>query len=113
LGYGGQNDRGALESLRCGTPIMLASYNRHAFFFKNNDKIVRLASSPNDYNATAIEIKEYLQEASMLRKETTTFFEDNSGVETVILPEMKRLFGILKNNTPNNKILLEEYKNEI
>jgi len=110
LGYGGQNDRGALESLRCGTPVMLASYNRHAFFFKNNDRIIKIANRPDEFKSMAIEIRNYLQEIDTeKRKETSKFFQDNSGVETIILPEMKRLFDVLKNNEPNYKILSEEY----
>jgi len=112
LGYGGQNDRGALESLRCGTPVMLASYNRHAFFFKNNDRIIKIANRPDEFKSMAIEIRNYLQEIDTeKRKETSKFFQDNSGVETIILPEMKRLFDVLKNNEPNYKILSEEYVN--
>jgi len=58
----------------------------------------------------AIEIRNYLQEIDTeKRKETSKFFQDNSGVETIILPEMKRLFDVLKNNEPNYKILSEEY----
>jgi len=109
LGYGGQNDRGPLEALRCGTPILIASYKRHAFFFRKNNKVVKITGDSEDFNNVAIEIYNCLHgEGNLTREETANFFEENSGVETVILPEMKGLFFLLKMIKPNNSFLLQE-----
>jgi len=110
LGYGGQNDRGPLEALRCGTPILIANYKRHAFFFNQNDKVVNIAGDSEDFNNVAIEIYNCLHGGgNPTREETASFFEQHSGVESIILPEMKRLFDVLRGNKPNHNLLVKEY----
>ncbi len=112
LGYGGQNDRGPLESLRCGTPIILASYKRHASFFNKDHTVVRVAHNSEDFKEVAIDINFCLKNEYCTREETAQFFEESSGVETIILPEMKRLFDVLGNSKLNYKVLEREYMNE-
>jgi len=115
LGYGGQNDRGPLESLRCGTPIIIASRNRHAFFFNEDHKVVKVAGDSEDFKEVARGIHHLLHTTkdTPTREETAQFFEKHSGIETVILPTTKRLFEVLGNNKPDTKLLEKEYINGI
>lgn len=110
LGYGGQNDRGPLESLRCGTPILIASFNRHGYFFNKNDKTVKVARDSENFSGVAIDIHNCLHgENTSTREEVAHFFKTHSGVESIILPEMKRLFDVMRNNKPDHNLLVKEY----
>lgn len=53
LGAHGQNDRGLLEALACGTPIILGSPQYHAELMHKNNKIVFIPKDMNDFKGTA------------------------------------------------------------
>lgn len=112
LGPGGQNDRGVLEAMCCGTPVMISSPSRFSSFVSNNPKVSIIASNPNNANGTAIEIKNALQ-----RYNTTDFGEsvwkyylDKNGMEEVVIPKMAKLIDYITiNPVPNRAKLLREF----
>ncbi len=102
FGPGGQNDRGPLEAMRCGTPVMLNSTGRHAPFIAQCGTNLVLETNKPETLADGIELmlQEYSEER---RKQTFAFHERLSGIEDVILPEMDRLFRVIRRHPIANR----------
>ncbi len=97
LGGAGQNDRGPLEAMRCGTPVMIETPKRHAPFVSecSYNFVVTKPTSPE---AIARDIHKQLEDASEgRRKEVFAYHEECSGIDEVILPEMTQLFDVFRN----------------
>ena len=97
LGGGGQGDRGPLEALRCGCPVMVGNNFRHSRTVYSNKRV----STVLPINATPEDIARNLyfsvaSHSERLRKEAHDHFETVNGIETIILPDMKRLFDIFR-----------------
>jgi len=110
VGGAGQNDRGVLESMACGTPVMLANTQYHApFTFKTPLSFVTLNSLNPE--ALAVDIHNALEVCTEERRvEVKRYFEDESSVEAVILPAMWRLFKFLRANPKaDREALWREY----
>lgn len=103
-GSSGENDRGPLEALRCGCPVIIAYPKYHSPIVYSEPSISRVFKDPTNYKQMALEIKVFLenwtQEQSKL---VTEYYEKVSGVETVILPEMTALFQLMQENPIPNK----------
>ena len=112
LGQGGQNDRGPLESLQCGTPVMIASTRRHSPVVYGDSRYCTVAKDPEDFKGIAYQLKEQLdryRHQSDIRDECHDYFGRVSGID-VILSDMRRLFDLIRNNpVPNIEILKKEY----
>ena len=104
LGGGGQGDRGPLEALRCGTPVMIGNKTRHSKTVYQNAKactVIPINASAEDIaRILYYNIATYNERA---RKYITNYFEETNGIETVILPEMKKLFNIFRTYPLYNK----------
>jgi len=97
LGGGGQNDRGPLEALRCGCCVLLETPKRHAPFLANGEGVVRIARNPSDPAAIADDIHDMLTFWSMVYRESAfNFFDSNCNTDKVIIPQMSKLFDVLK-----------------
>jgi hypothetical protein len=95
---GGQNDRGPLESLQCGTPIMIGSPQKHPAYFGLNPGVCRTVSADFIPTQLAAEMQSFLGEhyaVSGDQQRVVDFFQRHNGFETVVLPEMLRLLKIL------------------
>jgi len=108
-GAAGQNDRGVLEAMACGTPVMLANLKYHApftyetplsFVTKNSDNAAGLARDIH------IALQSCTEER---RKEVKQYFEEESSVDAVILPQMWRLFTFLRKNPHADREALWRY----
>jgi glycosyltransferase involved in cell wall biosynthesis len=113
MGQSGQNDRGPLESLQCGTPVMLASTVRHCPSIWKDNPFCTIAKNPNDITALAHQLKAVLdkhRKAARVRIRCNGFFESKNGLYSVIVPEMKRLFKVFrKYPVPDIQPLIREY----
>jgi len=91
LGAGGQGDRGVLEAMRCGCPVMIGFPKYHAPFTYQTD-LNYVTADPDHYSTLAYEIKDQLElSTEEKRAQVIAYHEAQCGVETVILPRMKQL----------------------
>ena len=89
---GGQNDRGPLEALACGTSVMTYKYHNSPPFFKEIIPFVDL-----DNPETASE-KIYISleaEKKVDKKTVADSFTHFNGIENVIIPQFKKLIEML------------------
>lgn len=97
LGTGGQGDRGVLEAMSCGCPVMIGYPKRHAPFVYKTD-LSYVAADPDHFSTLAHEIHAQLELSDLelsdeeKRMNIFEYHEAQCGIETVILPKMKELF---------------------
>lgn len=97
LGSGGQGDRGPIEAMRCGCPVIIGFPQYHAPWVCKDTEISFIPDDPDDYQAIARHIYEWLQAASERdRKAVSDSFDRWAGIESVTIPRMKRLFDCLR-----------------
>ena len=111
LGNSGQNDRGPLEALSCGCPVILGGTSRHSPIFADMKIGCRITDNPNDPVKVSLDIKRSLEiHTEGLRDHTQSYFERTNGMDQVVIPEMKRLFDVIrKNPVPDTDALKIEY----
>ena len=111
LGGGGQNDRGPLEALRCGTPIMIANPPNHSPIVYRNPQVCETVRDSENFELVASKIRGCLKNSSEGKREyTTSYFQSSCGLNEVIIPDMRKLFDIIRANpVPDIKPLIKEY----
>jgi len=102
LATAGQNDRGPLEAMRCGTPVLIGFPQYHPPWMGKAPGISELAKRPNDPVQTAVDIHEMLQRAAE-KKDVFEYHEKVTGIDQVILPSMDRLFTFFRNNPKKDR----------
>lgn len=96
MGTGGQNDRGPLEAMACGTQLIVAGTKNRAPFTYDNPETSQLITDVNDYKKIALQIKLGINTySSDLKKNTAEYFQKNSGVD-VVLNDMKHIFDMFR-----------------
>jgi len=109
LGGGGQNDRGPLEALCCGTQIIICNPARH-------HEVCYLDPTVNAVCEKHLDFKMVAQKMNLALNKWTTntktlvhkYFEAQNGIETVCLPEMKSVFDVIRRNPQPSKEALQE-----
>lgn len=111
LGNSGQNDRGPLEALQSGCPVILGGTSRHSPIFADLKTGCTITANPDDPLKVSSDIKRSLDiHTEGLRDHVHNHFERVNGMDQVIMPEMKRLFDIIRNNPiPDVGALKKEY----
>jgi len=111
LGNSGENDRGPLEATSVGCPTILGGTTRHAPFLRSCKIGIIISKDPTNPAVVASEIHEMLAiHTEGLRQHVADHFDKYNGFDSVVIPQMARLFNIIRNNpTPNMKCLQEEY----
>ena len=110
LGNSGQNDRGPLEAMSVGCPILLGGVTRHSPVLHKNTVGCKIATDPNNPAVTAGEMREMIDlHTEGLRVHNQIYFDNVSGMETVIIPDMAKLFGLIRANL-NRKEKVEVLK---
>lgn len=103
LGGGGQGDRGPLEAMRCGTSVMVGNTERHSKNVWQNKKVCTVIPSDTDAGEIArilnYKVKNYNDK---IKKYVYSYYEETSGVESIILPGMKKLFDIFRKYPVSN-----------
>jgi glycosyltransferase involved in cell wall biosynthesis len=93
LGEHGQNDRGPLEALCCGTPIVIANARYHQAEVHLN-KFCKVVKNTN-YDQVVEAIESYLKELP-LRSDVAANYEQVNGAQTVVLPKMSFVFKAIQ-----------------
>jgi glycosyltransferase involved in cell wall biosynthesis len=93
LGEHGQNDRGPLEALCCGTPIIIANAKYHQSECCCN-LFCKVVKNTN-YDQVLEAIDSFLKE-SPLRSDVAANYERVNGAETVVLPKMSFVFKAIQ-----------------
>jgi hypothetical protein len=102
LGSGGQNDRGGLESMRCGLPALVA-YPK--FFAPHVPNLV--ARDPEDEQLLAKDIHCLLGACLPDRAKQYRF---QNGLDKVVVPQMTELFHFLQENpVPDRAAAIRRY----
>jgi len=111
LGSSGQNDRGPLEALHCGCPIVIGSPSYHSPMVYNNESISFVPPDKNDFTAVAKDLHRLVKRHNKkLRSEVIAHCRKEADLDSVIVPAFRRLFKVYKENpTPNTDALREEY----
>lgn len=89
LGAHGQNDRGPLEALACGTPVCISSPKYHAPFLSLNGNVIKNRESPR---LLALHLHDLLRGYSPeLRKNASATYHKYSSFEEVVVPKFSNL----------------------
>lgn len=113
LGSGGQGDRGVMEAMRCGCPVIIGFPMYHAPWTYQSD-LSYVAVDPDHFSTLAYEIYEQIGQATKeKRRQVFKYHESQCGVERVILPKMRKLFNVLRENPrADRRVLWAELNNE-
>jgi len=111
LGNSGENDRGPLEATSVGCPTILGGTERHAPFLRGWPPGIVISKDPTDPSVIANEIHSMLEiHTESLRKRVAEYFNRENGFDSVVIPNMSRLFNLIRNNpTPSIEALKKEY----
>lgn len=110
LGGGGQGDRGPLEAMRCGTRVIVGNTRRHSKVVYQNTDVSFVIPENADKEQVARTLHYMVNNYSKkTRKKVSSYYEEQVGMEDVILPEMKKLFDIFKEHPNRSDGLLSNY----
>jgi Glycosyltransferase len=109
-GGAGQNDRGPLEAMSCGTPVMLASEQYHPGWMNSLSTPLSFHISPDEPDIAAQQIHETMKlvkNDNIWRERSVTlavktYFEEVNGVDNIIVPQFDRLLSLIA-QTPHKK----------
>lgn len=111
LGNSGENDRGPLEATSVGCPTILGGTTRHAPFLRGKHLGIIVSKNANDPTVVANEINQMLEtHTERFRISVASHFDKHNGFWSVVMPDMKRLFTVLRENPiPDIEVLKKEY----
>lgn len=112
VGSSGQGDRGPLEAIRCGCPLIIGFPQYHAPFVYEDSVVTYVSKDASNPKVLAQEIHDWLPQSNEdKRKIVFDYSEVQSGVERVTLPKMKRLFDFIREHPVADRKLLGEVVN--
>ena len=94
LGGAGQNDRGVLEALTCGTPVMLSQLQYHAPITYSNPRVSFVTKNADNPYELAKEVHEILAKTDGIKDEVAQWYEAECGVDKTV-EQMRQLFEVL------------------
>lgn len=97
-GGAGQNDRGPLEAMCCGTPVMLSNEQYHPGWMHSTSTPYSFHITPEDPDIAAGQINHALtliDSSKGWREAVKNVFETANGVENVIIPQFEQLFSLI------------------
>jgi glycosyltransferase involved in cell wall biosynthesis len=110
LGVGGQNDRGCLEAMACGLPVMLATPDRFAPFVSKNSEFCTVLPNVQNPQVVAQALADFLSRYDeKIHSRVRDYFVKENG-EEVAVSRMTRLFSFLRSHpVADRKAILHEY----
>ena len=103
LGGGGQGDRGPLEAMSTGTPVVIGNTRRHSKVAYQNTRVnfvVPEEATPKDIARTLYFLNNSY--SKKIRETVYNYYEEHAGIESVILPDMADLFDVFKKHSKRN-----------
>lgn len=95
----GQGDRGPMEAMACGCPLVIGYPKYHAPWLTANSRYTLVCCNPAEPATTANEIHEMLSRYNPdLREEISEYRGKCAGLQAVILPRMVRLFSYFRSH---------------
>jgi len=100
IGSGGQNDRGVLEAMRCGVPILISNPKAWSPFVSVRQRICTVTKDKMDSARVARDMHgAYIQNTS--RQEVSDYYMANNGIKEVCKPKLEKVFKFCIGNLPN------------
>jgi hypothetical protein len=96
LTEGGQGDRGPMESLSAGTPVIIRNPKRHHHSIKHPDVCKVASSSDPEYVARLIKDAVFVS-----GPEVTTYFQNNCGFHSQAYPRFVKLLDCMIGKQPS------------
>jgi hypothetical protein len=110
LGGAGQNDRGPLEALCTGTPVVLQNLKWHPLWMHKESIAVKHVPEDSGEGALAVQLRNALQTfAGVDRDAVRSFYLEQNGLEQKTIPEMRRLFWFFRCYPKRDRKLLWKY----
>jgi glycosyltransferase involved in cell wall biosynthesis len=113
IGTGGQNDRGCLEAMRCGLPVMLSNKKAFAPFVYANQSFSSWVPVETDNTFVAQQANEmlkYCKEDPSIYEKTAQYYLQENGLHKVAVPKMTELFNnIFEIGKPDREKILKRY----
>jgi len=110
LGVAGQNDRGVMEAMSSGCPVILANTQFHAPFQYKDPRYCKVTANQHDAFVVAQEIHEMLEKWTPEWAEATAkYYQSENGVENVVLPKMEKLLNYCIRHPVDREAILKEY----
>jgi glycosyltransferase involved in cell wall biosynthesis len=111
----GQNDRGVLEAMACGTPAMIGYPKYHPPWMYGDKRLTFVADNADDPDKTAENIVEAYQIVVSLgkafRDRVRIWYLEQNGMREQSLPMMVKLFEFFKTCPQADRPKLHEYYN--
>ena len=97
LGWHGQNDRGPLEALACGTPLFLLKTAHRAPSLYGNQHVVSTVDDPDDLDAIVLQLHDFLgQLGPTIQADTYAYHLATHGFDAHVRPRAQELFACLR-----------------
>jgi len=108
LGSGGQGDRGPLEAMSCGCPIIIGFPKYHAPWTYSHS-FCYVPKDTGHYDDIAKHIRFQRQHDRLyFRRKISDYAKKESGIKEVMLPQMKKLFDFIKKHPDPQTAPLQE-----
>lgn len=109
LGSHGQGDRGPIESMRVGTPVLVGFPRYHAPWLTAHNMAAEICEDPQDPKKTARQIHDFLKRTNGERRRFVfNYHKRQAGLREVCLPGMKRLFDFIREHSKEERAKLIE-----
>lgn len=113
VGAGGQNDRGCLEAMRCGLPVLISNFCAFAPFIYGNlnfSRVVPMGATDEMVAEVAHDFLSALYINSIRHDDVAAYYSKFNGMGEVIIPKMTGLFNhIFEIGKPDRKEILRRY----
>ena len=98
LGGGGQNDRGALEAMRCGLPVMVARKEFFPSFVTSHPQFSTVLDCHENPIEVAKAIHQKLSEYQPSWKPQVSAYYEQCNGDEVVLENMRQLFSFIRSH---------------
>lgn len=99
LGSSGQNDRGPLEALACGLPLVIGSPDYHSPVLFEDKEVTWVPKDKDSYSGIAKDLKHLCSKWTMdWKKYVIDYYNKKCGFYDVIIPKMRPIFEFIREN---------------
>lgn len=104
LGSHGQGDRGPMEAMRAGTPVLIGYPKYHSPWLVKDPVSSMVAKKPTDPIQTAVDISKLMSDDQPERRGLCFNYQRfSAGIREVSIPRMKRIFDFIRDNPKKDR----------